>query len=211
MIVKENLHSELTVIDSTETGGEITVIDKDTDEVGTVISQTADNRLVVHWQDSEESEVHDAFELVSVYAPNVKLVIEREEEDFEYVENPFGGWLADKVKGGLKRRKAGSAFKKRLKAESALEKAVAKEKAAVSAYKENPFGLFGKKEQFYVDFYGDGEFHQAVIKAKNADAAVAIAKRGYKDFSLDSVEKINPSEPEQLEPNPEPRHRRFAK
>ncbi len=138
MVIKENLHSELTVIDSTETGGEITVIDKDTDEVGTVISQTAENKLVVHWQDSEESEVHDEFELISVYAPNVKLVIEREEEDFEYVENPFGGWLADKVKGGLKRRKAGNAFKKRLKAESALEKAVAKEKEAVSAYKENP-------------------------------------------------------------------------
>jgi hypothetical protein len=138
MEIRENLHSELTVVDSTETGGEITVIDKETDEVGTVISQTAENKLLVHWQDADESEVHDEFELISVYAPNVKLVIEREEEDFEYVENPFGGWLADKLKGGLKRRKAGSAFKKRLKAESVLEKALEREKEAVSAYKENP-------------------------------------------------------------------------
>jgi hypothetical protein len=138
MEIYENRDSELTVIDSTETGGEMTVIDKETDEVGTVISQTEEGKLIVHWQESAESEVHEEFELISVYAPNVKLVIEREEEDFEYVENPFGGWLADKVKGGLKRRKAGKAFKKRLKAESALEKAVAKEKAAVSAYKANP-------------------------------------------------------------------------
>ncbi len=138
MEIYENLVSELTVIDSTETGGEITVIDKETDEVGTVISQTAESKLVVHWQDSDESEAHEEFELISVYAPNVRLVIEREEEDFQYVENPFGGWLADKVKGSLKRRKAGKAFKKRLKAEDALEKAVAKEKQALFAYKENP-------------------------------------------------------------------------
>ncbi len=89
-------------------------------------------------QDSAESEVHDEFELISVYAPNVKLVIEREQEEFEYVENPFGGWLAEKVKGRVKRHKAGSAFKKRLKAETALEKAQAKEKEAVAAYKSNP-------------------------------------------------------------------------
>lgn len=138
MVIQENLHSELAVIDSTATGGEITVIDKDTDEVGTVIAQTEEDKLVVHWQDAEISEIHEEFELISVYAPNVKLVIEREEEDFEYVENPFGGWLADKVKGSLKRRKAGKAFKKRLKAESVLEKALAKEKDAVSSFRENP-------------------------------------------------------------------------
>jgi hypothetical protein len=138
MEIYENLSSELTVIDSTETGGEITVIDKDTDEVGTVISQTGEGKLLVHWQDADESEVHEEFELVSVYAPNVKLVIEREEEDFEYVKNPFGGWLADKVKGGLKLRKAGKALKKGLKAESALEKAQAKEKEAIYDVKHNP-------------------------------------------------------------------------
>jgi hypothetical protein len=138
MEIYENLSSELTVIDSTETGGEIAVIDKDTDEVGTVISQTAENKLIVHWQDSDESEIHEEFELISVYAPNVKLVIERESDDFEYVQNPFGGWLADKVKGSLKLRKAGKALKKRLKAETALEKAQAKEKAAIYDVKNNP-------------------------------------------------------------------------
>ncbi len=138
MQIYENLDSELTVIDSTETGGDITVIDKETDEIGTVISETEEGKLIVQWQDSTESEVHEEFELISVYAPNVKLVIERQEEEFEYIENPFGGWLADKVKGRLKRRKAGNAFKKRLKAETALEKAQVKEKEAVSAYKSNP-------------------------------------------------------------------------
>jgi hypothetical protein len=211
MEIYENTNSELTVIDSTETGGEITVIDKYTDELGTVISQTAENKLIVHWQDSDESEVHEEFELISVYAPNVKLVIERESDDFEYVQNPFGGWLADKVKDSLKRRKAGKAFKKRLKAESVLEKAVSREKEAVSAYKENPLGLFSKKKQFYVDFWGDGEFHQTVITAKNESAAVEIAKRRFETFSLDSVKKTNPSELERTEPNPEPRHRRFVK
>jgi hypothetical protein len=138
MEIYENRDSELTVIDSAETGGEVTVIDKETDEVGTVISQTEEGKLIVQWQDSAESEVHDEFELISVYAPNVKLVIEREQEEFEYVENPFGGWLADKVKAKVKRAKAGRAFKKRLKAESALEKAQAREKDAISAYKGNP-------------------------------------------------------------------------
>jgi phage/plasmid primase-like uncharacterized protein len=138
MEVYENLDSELTVIDSTETGGEITVIDKDTDEVGTVVSQTEEGKLMVQWQDAAESETHEEFELISVYAPNVKLIIEREQEEFEYIENPFGGWLAEKVKGRVNRHKAGSAFKKRLKAETALEKAQAKEKKAVAAFKSNP-------------------------------------------------------------------------
>jgi hypothetical protein len=138
MEIYENLTSDLTIIDSTDTGGEITVIDKKTDEVGTVISKTEDNKLLVHWQDADESEVHEEFELVSVYAPNVKLVIEKESEEFEYVQNPFGGWLADKVKGSLKLRKAGKALKKRLKAETALEKAQAKEKEAIYDAKHNP-------------------------------------------------------------------------
>jgi len=138
MEIQENLHSELTIVDSTATGGEITVIDRETDEVGTVISQTEESKLIVQWQDAAESEVHEEFELISVYAPNVKLVIEREAEDFEYIKNPFGGWLTDKVKSSLKRRGAGKAFKKRLKAESALEKAKAKEKDAMDDYKNNP-------------------------------------------------------------------------
>jgi hypothetical protein len=138
MEIYENLDSELAVIDSTETGGEITVIDKDTDEVGTVISQTAEGKLILHWQDAAESEAHEEFELISIYAPNVKLIIEKESEEIEYIENPFGGWLADKVKGGLKRRKAGNAFKKRLKAESILEKAQAREKEALEEYRSNP-------------------------------------------------------------------------
>jgi hypothetical protein len=138
MEIYENLDSELTVIDSTEVDGEMTVTDKDTDEVGTVVSQTAEGKLIVHWQDADESEVHEEFELISVYAPNVKLIIEKDPDEFEYVRNPFGGWLAGKVKGGLKLRKAGKALKKRLKAESALKKAQAIEKSAIDDFKSNP-------------------------------------------------------------------------
>ena len=138
MEIYENLDSDLAVIDSTNTGGEITVIDRDTDEVGTVISQTSDQKFIVQWQNPDESEFHEEFEIISVYAPNVKLVIERNPEDFEYVENPFGGWLADKVKGGLKVRKAGKAYKKRLKAEKALKKAKESEKETLDDYYNNP-------------------------------------------------------------------------
>jgi len=138
MEIYENSTSELTVVDSTRVDGEMTVIDRETEEIGKVISQDARGDLVVHWQGSDESDVHEEFELISIYAPNVKLVIEKELEEFEYVENPFGGWLADKVKAKVKRAKAGRAFKKRLKAESALEKAQAREKDAISAYKGNP-------------------------------------------------------------------------
>jgi hypothetical protein len=84
-------------------------------------------------------------------------------------------------------------------------------------YARNPFGLFAKKERFYVDFWADGDFHQTTITAKNKSAAIKIAKRGYKDFELDSIEKINPNPSsqtsERLESGKqiEPRHRRFAK
>jgi hypothetical protein len=138
MEIYENLDSELMVIDSTQAGGEMTVTDKDTDEVGTVISQTAEGKLIVHWQDADESAVHEEFELISVYAPNVKLIIEKDPDEFEYVQNPFGGWLAGKVKGTLKLRKAGKSLKKRLKAESALKKAQAAEKSAIDDFKSNP-------------------------------------------------------------------------
>ncbi len=54
---------------------------------------------------------------------------------------------------------------------------------------KNPFGLFGEKKWFYVDFWGDGDLHQTRIKARNKNAAIKIAKRGYKDFSLESIEE----------------------
>ncbi len=138
MKISENLESDLTVIDSTATGGEITVVDRETDEVGTVISQSEDDKLLVQWQDSDVSDYHEEFELISLFAPNVKLLVEREEEEFEYVENPFGGWLSGKVKDGLKLRKVGKSYKKRLKAEKALKKAQDNEKTSVEEYQKNP-------------------------------------------------------------------------
>lgn len=78
-------------------------------------------------------------------------------------------------------------------------------------YKRNPFGLFAKKEKFFVDFWADGDYHQTVIKARNKNAAIKIAKRGYKEFELDNVEKANQSLSLESGKQVEPRHRRFAK
>ncbi len=131
MGIHENLTSELTVIDSTEIDGEITVIDEETGEEGTVIAQTYDGKLTVEWQDADESDNHDEIELISVYAPNVKLILQEETSETEYVQNPFfSGWR--------KRRKAGKSLSKRLKAESNLEKAKKREEEAIKRAKENP-------------------------------------------------------------------------
>jgi hypothetical protein len=164
MEIYENTKSELRVVDSTAVGGKISVIDEETEEVGTVISKASDNKLIVHWQDSEESETHNELEVVSIDSPNVSFVKVKEIGEVEYVRNPFG---------------------------------------------------FGEKKQFYVNFWEgngdeDDEYHQTLITAKNEKAAIKIAKRGYKNFTLDSVEKVNPSGIERVKQNP-PRHRRFAK
>jgi hypothetical protein len=162
--IYENTESELRVVDSTAVGGKISVIDEETDEVAKVLSKTSDNKLIVHWEDAEDSKNHNEIEIVSINSPNVSFVKVKEIGEVEYTRNPFG---------------------------------------------------FSKKEKFYVDFWGgsgddDDELHQTVITAKNEQAAIKIAKRGYKNFTLDSIEKVNPSVSDRVKQNP-PRHRRFAK
>jgi hypothetical protein len=161
MKIHENLNSELRVVDSTAVGGRISVVDEETDEIGSVISKTPDGKLIVHWQDAGESVNHTELEIVGLDSPKVNLVVVKDIGEVEYARNPFG--------------------------------------------------LFAKKEKFYVDFWADGEFHQTVITARNKNAAIKIAKRGYKDFELDSVEKTNPGSLLENGRQVEPRHRRFAK
>jgi hypothetical protein len=161
MKIHENLNSELRVVDSTAVGGRISVVDEETDEVGSVISKTPDGKLIVHWQSAGESANHSELEIVGLDSPKVNLVLVKDIGEVEYARNPFG--------------------------------------------------FFAKKEKFYVDFWADGEFHQTIITARNKSAAIKIAKRGYKDFELDSVEKTNPSSLLENGRQVEPRHRRFAK
>jgi hypothetical protein len=139
MDIYEDTTTELTVVDSTAIDGEITVVDEENEEEGTVISHTIDGKLVVQWQDAEESENHAEIELISIYSPNVTLIKEEEEGELEYVQNPLGEWLTGKIKGGLKQRKAKKAFGKRIKAESHLEKAKKEEAEAIKRAKENPY------------------------------------------------------------------------
>ncbi len=80
MEINENLESDLTVIDSTSKGGLVIVVDHKTNEKGVVIGQIEDNKLIVQWKDADESEFHDELELISLYAPNVKLIIEKDQE-----------------------------------------------------------------------------------------------------------------------------------
>jgi hypothetical protein len=112
-------------------------------------------------------------------------------EEVDLVENPFGAWLADKASGIIQRRKATKAFKKRLKAESYLDKAKEAEASAIAAVKKKPTRPAAKKKMFFVNFYARDEFHQATVTAANKTAAIKIAKKGQKDFSLDSIEEGN--------------------
>ncbi len=111
-------------------------------------------------------------------------------EEIDLVENPFGSWIADKAKGVMKRRTAKKALGRRLKAESSLTKARKAEADAIKAATKNPFDLFGKKKQFYVDFWGDGEFHQTIITARNKAAAIKIAGKGYGDFTVSEAQEV---------------------
>jgi hypothetical protein len=111
--------------------------------------------------------------------------------EIDLVENPFGAWLADKASGIIQRRKATKAFKKRLKAESYLDKAKEAEASAIAAVKKKPTRPAAKKKMFFVNFYAGDEFHQATVTAANKTAAIKIAKKGQKDFSLDSIEEGN--------------------
>jgi hypothetical protein len=111
-------------------------------------------------------------------------------KEIDLVENPFGSWIADKAKGVMKRRTAKKALGRRLKAESSLSKARKAEADAIKAATKNPFDLFGKKKQFYVDFWGDGEFHQTVITARNKAAAIKIAGEGYRNFRVTEAQEV---------------------
>lgn len=120
-----------------------------------------------------------------------RLFQENSFEEIDLVENPFGSWLADKASGIIQRRKATKAFKKRLKAESYLDKAKEAEASAIAAVKKKPTRQAAKKKTFFVNFYAGDEFHQATVTAANKTAAIKIAKKGQKDFSLDSIEEGN--------------------
>jgi hypothetical protein len=114
------------------------------------------------------------------------LIKEKSWEEIDLVENPFGSW----AKGVMKRRTAKKALGKRLKAESALSKARKAEADAIKAATKNPFGLFAKKRQFYVDFWGDGEFHQTVITARNKAEAIKTAGEGYMNFRVTEAQEV---------------------
>lgn len=135
MRVEENLDSQITVVDAEEFENEITVSDDDTGDVGKVIARLPDGKLLVEWGDADESDTHNEMELFSIYAPNVTLLVQDEDGDVELIENPFGGWIAGKVSGHLKRRKATKTFGKRLKAEAALDAAREKEADALKRYR----------------------------------------------------------------------------
>ncbi len=141
MKIHENLTDDLSVSVSEEFDGRAVVTDDLTGEVGLVVAQTADNRLIVQWRNAENSESHEEFELILPDALNVTIDIQDEENEVETVGNPFG--------------------------------------------------FFAKKKKFFVDFNADGEFHQTVITARNKDAAVKIAKRGFKNFKLSDIEETN--------------------
>lgn len=138
MNIKENLLSDLTVLNSDEIAGKLIVKDNETGEFGDVIAKTYAGKLLVQWRDAIQSDNHEEFELVLLSAPNITVIVENKDGDTELVNNPFG--------------------------------------------------LFGEKKLFYVDFWGNGEFHQMTIEARTKSAAIRLAKRGYKQFSLDTIE-----------------------
>jgi hypothetical protein len=134
----------------------------------------------------------DRYKMISVTDEKWnRLFQENSFEEIDLVENPFGSWLADKASGIIQRRKATKAFKKRLKAESYLDKAKEAEASAIAAVKKKPTRPAAKKKMFFVSFYAGDEFHQATVTAANKTAAINIAKKGQKDFSLYSIEEGN--------------------
>ncbi len=190
-IVKSN--RENLVVIASETSGESFVFDGVAGEFGRCLGTTKAGYLLADWENSGNG--------IEVISPDkfgtISLDDEQMDESFDQlfgsdstvlVVNPFGGWLADKVSGVMQRRKATKAFKKRLKAESYLDRAKEAEISAITAVKKKP-SRTAKKKKFDVNFYADGEFHQATVTAANKTAAINIAKKGQPDFHLDSIEE----------------------
>jgi hypothetical protein len=192
--IRKSNRQDLVVIAS-ETSGESFIFDGVAGEIGKCLGITKAGYLLADFENSGNG--------IEVIPPDkfgtISLDDEQMDESFgelfggdavALVVNPFGSWIADKAKGVMKRRTAKKALGRRLKAESSLSKARKAEADAIKAATKNPFDLFGKKKQFYVDFWGDGEFHQTIITARNKAAAIKIAGKGYGDFTVSEAQEV---------------------
>ncbi len=176
----------------TETSNKSVIFDGFNSEAGKLTAMSKNGWYFVDFQNGVIEVVHpDKCRMNSITDEQWNdLFKENSFGEIDLVENPFGSWIADKAKGVLKRRTAKKALGKRLKAESALSKARKAEADAIKAATKNPFGLFAKKKQFYVDFWGDGDFHQTVITARNKAEAIKIAGEDYMNFRVTEAQEV---------------------
>lgn len=184
---------------ASQSTGESFVFDGNSEETGNCVGQTNDGHLLVVWGNGGkwiEAISPEKFGTIILDDEQMNQPLEQlftDENEVVLVANPFGGWFADKASGIIKRRKATKAFKKRLKAESYLDSAREAEASAISAVKKKT-SRTAKMKKFDVNFYGDGELHQATITAANKTAALKIAKKGQTNFLLDSIEEVEEKE-----------------
>jgi hypothetical protein len=194
--IRKTLRPELTLLISEMSDDNPVIVDKETGEIADFLAATRGKSLLVEWRGNYPDEVIEVIPR-NRYRVNFLADGQMEEvldflsdvDEVDLIENPFGSWLKEKAQGYVGRRKATKAFSKRLKAEAALDRAKKDETTALSAIKKSPSQSSARKKMYFVDFVGNGDFHQTTITASNQKEAIKIARRDYKDFSLNSIEE----------------------